>query len=76
MTQSLDNPSWEEWIVDFLGHHRSRLRSDDLEMLGFVLRQSLRGAVQGGIMENPAVFARESFKQELLVLLSAYLLKR
>jgi len=75
MTQSLDNPSWEVWTVEFLGKHRSRLRSDDLALLGFVLRHTLQGNLQGGIRENPEYFAEASFKQELLNLLLGFLLK-
>lgn len=70
LTQSLNNPSWEEWLEDWLLSKHCRgtpaLRS-------VLVRQTLRGNLCQALSEEPALLADPNYREELLQLLLAYL---
>lgn len=75
LTQSLSNPSWESWFVQFLEQYRHRLRKGDLRIMGFLARNSLENSLQAAVSEQPDLLEQEIFQMELLRLLLNYLLK-
>ncbi|MBN7796486.1 TetR/AcrR family transcriptional regulator [Parahaliea mediterranea] len=70
LTQSLDNPSWDDWLGQWLdeqhcdGHPRLR---------GPLLRQTLQGNLRGALLEQPSLLADAEYRGELLALLLRYL---
>lgn len=70
LTQSQNNPSWQEWLEPWLASHQckgnSRFRSQ-------IIEQTLQGNLQYALLEQPALLADREFRQELLQLLLAYL---
>lgn len=75
LTQTLNNPSWEEWFTLFLSKHQSRLRDCDIGMLSFIARNALQGNLQAALAERPELLREEAYQQELLQVLLAYLLR-
>ena len=75
LTQSLANPSWEQWFPGFLRRHRAQLRPGDIDTMAFIARRSLDACLQSALAERPQALEDPSFKEELLALLVRYLLK-
>jgi AcrR family transcriptional regulator len=72
-TQSMQNPSWKEWLPSFLSLHKKRLRSDDISTLSFIARNTMRGILQAALNEDPGVLESEKFRSEILTVLVLYL---
>jgi AcrR family transcriptional regulator len=72
-TQSMQNPSWNDWFPDFLSIHKNRLRSDDIATLSFIARNTMRGVLQAALDEDPGLLASETFRAEILTVLLRYL---
>lgn len=70
LTQALNNPSWEEWLEQWLSgkccHGNPALRS-------LLVRQTLQGNLRLALSQQPSLLAEPAFREELLQLLLAYL---
>jgi AcrR family transcriptional regulator len=75
LTQSLANPSWEQWFPGFLRRHRAQLRQGDIDTMAFIARRSLDACLQSALAERPLALEDPGFREELLALLLRYLLK-
>jgi len=75
LTQSLANPSWEQWFPGFLRRHRAQLRKGDIDTMAFIARRSLDACLQSALAERPQALEDPGFRQELLNLLLRYLLR-
>ncbi len=75
LTQSLSNPSWEQWFPGFLRRHRAQLRKGDIDTMAFIARRSLDACLQSALAERPQALEDPAFRQELLNLLLRYLLR-
>lgn len=70
LTQSQSNPSWEEWLDQLL--QRSCPPSEQAELRGLLLRQSLQGNLHITLRDRPKLLSSASFRKELLKLLLGY----
>ena len=70
LTQALNNPSWEEWLEQWLSSKHC-LGAAPLRSL--LVRQTLQGNLRQALSEQPALLAEPAFREELLQLLLAYL---
>jgi AcrR family transcriptional regulator len=75
LTQSLANPSWEQWFPEFLRRHRAQLRPGDIDTMAFIARRSLDACLQSALAERPQALEDPGFQREMLRLLLNYLLK-
>ena len=75
LTQSLANPSWEEWFPGFLRRHRQQLRAGPIDTMAFIARRSLDASLQSALAERPEALEDPTFRREVLSLLLRYLLK-
>ncbi|MDO8861509.1 helix-turn-helix domain-containing protein [Haliea sp. E1-2-M8] len=75
LTQSLANPSWEQWFPGFLRHHRAQLHQGDIDTMAFIARRSLDACLQSALAERPQALEDPGFREELLNLLLRYLLR-
>lgn len=75
LTVSMDNPSWEQWFPEFLGHHRHRVRTDDVEILSSVATRALLGTLISIMAEEPQRLEEPAIREELYQLLYRYLVK-
>lgn len=73
MTQSMDNPGWQQWFPTFLSRHRHRLRSDDFGLLSRIALHALSGTLQEMVAEDPQCLGEATTREELLTLLLNYL---
>ncbi|NRB41900.1 MAG: TetR/AcrR family transcriptional regulator [Pseudomonadales bacterium] len=62
ITQSMNNPSWEEWFMHFLEIHSAKLSGDDLTMLSFVTRNIIQGNLNAALIKDPNLLVDELFK--------------
>ena len=72
LSKSMSNPSWEEWLPQFLSLHRERLRSQDVALLAKTVSLTLSGILVSVLKEEPDLLTQEAFRQELLILLLRY----
>ncbi|WP_206613608.1 TetR/AcrR family transcriptional regulator [Parahaliea mediterranea] len=70
LTQSLDNPSWEQWLEQWLADKGA---GGDPRYRALLLRQTLRSNLGQAMHEQPALLADEHYRAELLQLLLRYL---
>ena len=73
LTQSLDNPGWDEWFPGFLERHRSRLRDTDPHLLSRLTSHALRSIPLSIMATEPHLLEQAAFKEELFVMLLGYL---
>lgn len=74
LTQSLSNPSWEQWFPGFLRLHRAQLHKGDIETMAFIARRSLDACLQSALVERPQALEDPAFRREVLSLVLRYLL--
>lgn len=72
LTQSLNNPSWEQWLEDWLARHNC---GGEPSLRGILIRQTLQGNLRMALQQQPTLLAKPAFRLELLNLLLAYLAK-
>lgn len=70
LTQSLDNPSWEEWLEQWLADKNA---GGNPRLRGLMLRQTLQGNLRGVLRERPELLGSEAYRAELLGVLVGYL---
>lgn len=70
LTQSLNNPSWETWLDDWLCKHEC---TGNPKLRNLLLRQTLQGNLRIAVQQQPELLASNEFRDELLNLLMAYL---
>lgn len=76
LTQSMQNPSWEDWFNKFLSFHHEHLRTKNITTLSLFARNTLNGNIKAALQQNPELLIDSFFKKELLQLLLGYLLKK
>lgn len=70
LTQSLNNPSWEAWLDNWLSEQGC---GGNPALRGLLLRQTLQGNLRIALQQRPELLADGAFREELLQLLLAYL---
>lgn len=70
LTQSLNNPSWAQWLEGWLSQHRC---GGNPALRTTLLRQTLQGNLRIAVQQQPELLPSPAFRQELLALLMAYL---
>ncbi|TXS94115.1 TetR/AcrR family transcriptional regulator [Parahaliea maris] len=70
LTQSLDNPSFEEWLEWWL---RDKGVAGDPAYRALLLRQTLRGNLSQAMREQPALLDDPAYRRELVQLMLSYL---
>ncbi|GAB3291437.1 TetR/AcrR family transcriptional regulator [Parahaliea aestuarii] len=70
LTESLNNPSWEAWLAQWLADKDA---GGNPRYRALLLRQTLRGNLSQAMQEQPELLADANYREELLQLLLRYL---
>jgi len=74
ITQTEQNPSWDDWFTRFLARHKSQLREADINTLSVIVLNTLQGNLQSTARLESELLECSKFRVELMYLLLAYLL--
>lgn len=70
LTQSLANPSWEQWFPGFLRRHRAQLRKGDIDTMAFIARRrllpmdTLRQSVPCRFLPRPLAIKHDQYRSD------------
>lgn len=73
--QRLDQTQAEDLLRSLLAQHADQLRPQNLELTVFLVERTIRGLIHGAICDRPEWLKTAEFEQELVVMLSRYLLQ-
>jgi AcrR family transcriptional regulator len=76
VTQRLDQAKMENRLRSFLAQRSDQLQPKNLELTVFMVERTIRALIHGAMIDRPELLKTEEFEQELMVMLSAYLVKR
>lgn len=74
--QRLDKAKMENLLRSFLAQRSDQLQPKNLELTVFMVERTIRALIHGAMIDRPELLKTEEFEQELMVMLSAYLVKR
>jgi AcrR family transcriptional regulator len=74
--QRLDKAKMENLLRSFLAQRSDRLQPKNLELTVFMVERTIRALIHGVMLDRPELLKTEEFEQELVMMLSAYLVKR
>jgi AcrR family transcriptional regulator len=74
--QRLDKAKMENLLQVFLAQRSDQLRPKNLELAVFILERTIRALIHGVMIDRPEFLKTEEFEQELMAMLSAYLVKK
>jgi AcrR family transcriptional regulator len=74
--QRLDQAKMENLLRSFLEQRADQLQPKNLELTVFMVERTIRALIHGAIIDRPELLKTGEFEQELMVMLSAYLVKR
>jgi Tetracyclin repressor-like, C-terminal domain len=74
--QRLDKAKMENLLRSFLAQRADQLQPKNLELAVLMVERTIRALIHGAIIDLPELLKTGEFEQELMVMLSAYLVKR
>lgn len=75
VVQRLDQAKTENLLRSFLVQHSDQLQPQNLELAVFMVERTIRALIHGAMIDRPELLKTEEFEQELVRMLSAYLVK-
>ncbi len=66
----------EDLLRSFLAQRRDQLQPENLDLTVFMVECTIRSLIHGAMVDRPALFTTGELEQEMLTMLSAYLIKR
>ncbi len=73
--QRLDKVKMENLLRSFLEQRADQLQPKNLELTVFMVERTVRALIHGAMVERPELLKTDEFEQELMMMLSAYLVK-
>lgn len=70
-----DEAKMENMLRSFLAQHSDQLQPKNLELTVFMIERTIRALIHGAMCDRPELLKTGEFEQELMAMLSAYLLK-
>ncbi|NJL99724.1 MAG: TetR/AcrR family transcriptional regulator [Synechococcaceae cyanobacterium SM2_3_2] len=74
--RELDQAKMENVLRSFLAHRRDQLEPENLDLTVFIIERTIRSLIYGALIDRPELLKAGELEQELLALLSNYLLKK
>ncbi|MCG9890905.1 MAG: TetR/AcrR family transcriptional regulator [Thermosynechococcaceae cyanobacterium MS004] len=74
--QRLDEAKAEKLLRAFLAQRSDQLQPKNLDLTIFMVEQTIRALIHGAVNDRPELLKTGEFEQELIVMLSTYLVKR
>jgi AcrR family transcriptional regulator len=71
----LDQAKMEHQLRSFLEHHADQLQPKNLELTVFMVERTIRALIHGAMLDAPELLKTGELEQELMAMLSAYLVK-
>jgi hypothetical protein len=71
-----DDARMEKTLRSFLAQRRDQLQSKNLDLTVFIIGRTIKTLIHGAMLDRPELFKTGEFEQELMTMLSSYLLKR
>jgi AcrR family transcriptional regulator len=72
----LDQAKTENLLRSFLAQRSDQLRPMNLELAVFMVERTIRALIHGAMIDQPELLKTGEFEQELMLMLSAYLVKK
>lgn len=73
--QRLDKAKMDNLLRSFLAQRCDRIQPKNLELTVFMVERTIRALIHGATSDRPELLKTGEFEQELMVMLSAYLVK-
>jgi AcrR family transcriptional regulator len=74
--QRLDEAKMENMLRSFLEQRCDQLQPQNLDLTAFMLERTIRAVIHGGMIDRPELLKTGELEQELMAMLTAYLVKR
>ncbi len=71
-----DDAKMEKTLRLFLAQRRDQLQPENLDLTVFLIGRTLKALIHGAMVDRPELLKTEEFEQELMTMLSSYLIKR
>jgi AcrR family transcriptional regulator len=76
MMRQLDDVSMETMLTSFLVERRDQLQTENLDLTVFIVGRTIKALLYGVIIDRPELLNSEELEQEIMKMLTAYLVKR
>ncbi|KJH69574.1 TetR/AcrR family transcriptional regulator [Aliterella atlantica] len=73
--QRLDKAKMDNLLRSFLAQRCDQIQPKNLELTVFMIERTIRALIHGATIDRPELLKTGEFEQELMVMLSAYLVK-
>jgi AcrR family transcriptional regulator len=73
--RQLDQAKMENQLRSFLAQRSDQLRPQNLDLAVFIVEHTIRALIHGAIIDHPELLKTGELEQELMTMLSAYLVK-
>jgi AcrR family transcriptional regulator len=74
--QRLDRAKMDNMLRSFLARHSDQIQPKNLALTVFMVERTIRAVIHGAMIDHPELLKTGEFEQELIAMLSAYLVKR
>jgi AcrR family transcriptional regulator len=71
----LDKAKMENQLRSFLAQHADQLEPQNLELTVFIVERTIRALIHGAMIDSPELLKTGELEQEIIAMLSAYLVK-
>jgi AcrR family transcriptional regulator len=71
----LDQAKMENQLRSFLEQHADQLQPNNLELTVFMVERTIRALIHGAMTDSPQLLKTGELEQEIMAMLSAYLVK-
>ncbi|XZO00946.1 MAG: TetR/AcrR family transcriptional regulator [Microcoleus sp.] len=72
----LDEATMEKMLRSFLAQRRDQLQPKNLDLTAFIVERTIRALIHGVMIDRPELLKTGELEQELMAMLTAYLVKR
>jgi AcrR family transcriptional regulator len=74
--RQLDDAKMEKMLRSFLEQRQDQLQPQNLDLTVFIVGRTIKALIHGAIMDRPELLNNGELEQEIMTLLSSYLVKR
>jgi AcrR family transcriptional regulator len=74
--RQLDDANMETMLRSFLGQRRDQLQPENLDLTVFIVGRTIKALLHGAMIDRPELLNSGKLEQEMMVMLSAYLVKQ
>jgi hypothetical protein len=74
--RQLDEAKMEDMLRSFLAQRRDQLQPKNLDLTVFMVERTIRSLIHGAMIDHPELLKTGELEQEIVALLSAYLVKK